>query len=458
MSATYDFGANDNQGRIIHVDHSKVATGDIAIGVIIGRASEYFDFFVFAIASVMVFPKVFFPFASETDGMMYSFLIFSLAFIGRPIGTYLFRLLHDHYGRGIKLIAALFLLGTATAGIAFLPEYSSVGVIAIIMLAVLRFVQGLAVGGSWDGLPSLLAVSAPREQRGWYAMLAQISAPIGFIIAAGLFAYLYMNLSHADFMDWGWRYPFYCAFAINVVALFARLRLVQTPEYTDLLKTKDLIPAPVGELIRTQWKNILIGGFAPLACYALIHLVTVFALAWAVLFTEQDLGHFLLVQVIGGFVAIPSMMLSGYMANRIGRRTVLAIAAVWIGIYSGWSAVLLAGSTTGGYLFVIIGFALLGFSYAQAAGVVNSRFPQAFRYSGAIVTSDMSWLFGAAFAPLIALWLALHFGIGYVGLYLLSGALGTFITLRYHRKIDGSAEDFEERDDYGTHKNAQPTH
>ncbi len=441
MPINYNPAASDVQGRIIHVDHSKVAPGEIAIGVVIGRASEYFDFFVFGIASVLVFPAAFFPFASPTDGMLYSFMIFALAFIARPCGALIFRVIHDLYGRGIKLTVALFALGSTTVGIAFLPTYESFGVWAIVALAALRFCQGIAVGGSWDGLPSLLALSAPKHKRGWYAMIAQIGAPIGFIIAASLFAYLYLSLTKADFMEWGWRYPFYCAFTINVVALFARLRLVITPEYTRLLQTQELEPAPLGDLFKTQWSNILLGALAPLACYALIHLVTVFALAWAILFTDQSVGHFLVVQIIGGVICLPAMMLSGVVADRIGRRKTLVISAILIAVYSGWSAVLLEGTTTGGYLFILVGFALLGFSYAQAAGAINSRFPQRYRYSGAIFTSDLSWLAGAAFAPLIALWLALHFGIGYVGLYLLSGALGTLAALSVNRS-------FELRDDY----------
>ncbi|MGH8505791.1 MAG: MFS transporter [Stenotrophobium sp.] len=422
--------------RIIHVDPHKVAPSDIAVGVVIGRTSEHFDFFVFAIATVMVFPSVFFPFASPVDGMLYAFTLFSLAFIARPFGAWIFRLIHDHYGRGVKLTTALFALGTATAGIAFLPSYDSLGKAAIVLLALFRIAQGVAVGGSWDGLPSLLALSAPEKKRGWYAMISQISAPIGFILAASLFAYLHGSLSTADFLDWGWRYPFYVAFAINVVALFARLRLVVTPEYTQILKTRELEPAPLGDLLSTQKRNILSGAFASLASYALFHLVTVFALGWAVLFTQQSVGNFLLIQIVGAVISIPCMMISGVVADRIGRRNTLGIAAVLIAVYSGWTAVLLSGTTTGGYLFILIGFALLGFSYAQSAGAVNSRFPSAFRYSAAVITSDMGWLIGAAFAPLVALELTTHLGVGYVGIYLLSGAIGTLAALRVNLNLE----------------------
>ncbi len=414
----------------------KIAPGEIAIGVIIGRISEFFDFFVFGIASVVVFPAVFFPFASPLTGTLYSFLVFSFAFIARPVGSLTFRIIHQRYGRGTKLTIALFLLGTSTAGVAFLPSYAEMGKTAIVLLALLRIGQGLAVGGSWDGLPSLLALNAPQNKRGWYAMIPQLGAPIGFIIATGLFAFLILSISAEDFNSWGWRYPFYVAFAINVVALFARLRLVVTPEFTHLLKSRELEPSPLGELFKTQGANIALGAFAPLASYALFHMVTVFPLSWILLFTHQSMGQFLVVQIIGAALAIPCMILSGKIADRYGRRVTLGIGAVLIAVYSGWTPVLLSGSTTGGYVFILAGFALLGFSHAQAAGAVNSSFLSRYRYSGAVLTSDFGWLAGAAFAPLVALELAVHLGVGYVGLYLLSGALCTLAALRVNHSLE----------------------
>lgn len=426
----------DPSGHASHYRHAPVAPGELAVGVVIGRVSEFFDFFVFGIASVMVFPSVFFPYLPPMQAQLNAFALFSLAFIARPIGSLIFRLIHQRYGRGTKLTIALFMLGTTTAGVAFLPGYADLGKLSIGLLALLRIGQGIAVGGSWDGLPSLLALNAPAGRRGWYAMLPQLGAPIGFAIAAGLFALLSASLSAADFLSWGWRYPFYVAFAINVVALFARLRLVVTPEFSQLLKTRELEPSPLRELVRNQGANIALGAFAPLASYALFHLVTVFPLSWVLLFTKQSIVSCLIVQLIGAAVAIPCMVLSGKIADRLGRLTTLRIAAFAIAIYSGWTAVLLSGTVTGSYLFIIVGFALLGFSHAQAAGAVNSSFLSRYRYSGAVLTSDLGWLAGAAFAPLVALWLAVSFGVGYVGLYLLSGAAGTLAALSVVRSLE----------------------
>jgi MFS family permease len=338
---------------------------------------------------------------------------------------------------------ALFMLGTSTAGIAFLPIYADLGKTSIILLALFRIGQGVALGGSWDGLPSLLALNAPPKHRGWYAMLPQLGAPLGFIIAAGLFAFLVTSLVPADFLDWGWRYPFYVAFAINVVALFARLRLVMTQEFTELLKSRELIPSPIGELFRTQSGSILLGAFAPLASYALFHLVTIFPLSWITLFTKESVVEYLLVQIAGAGIAVVTMLISGKVADRIGRRSTLGIGAALIAAFSiaGMTPFFAHGNSTGAYIFILVGFALLGFSHAQAAGAVNSSFSSRYRYSGALVTSDLGWLFGAGFAPLVALGIASHFGVGYVGLYLLSGAAGTLGALWLNKNRELKHED-----------------
>src|SRR6185295_13505589 len=174
----------ERDARAVSSDASAVSPGDIAVGVVIGRASEYFDYFVYGIASVLVFPFIFFPFESRLDGTLLSFVVFSFAFIARPIGTVVFMEIQRRWGRGTKLTVALFVLGTSTVGIAFLPGYGALGYMAIVLLAVLRVGQGIGLGGSWDGLPSLLALSAPRNRRGWYAMMGQLGAPLGFAMAA----------------------------------------------------------------------------------------------------------------------------------------------------------------------------------------------------------------------------------------------------------------------------------
>jgi len=423
----------EDLGRI-HA-HARLAPGEIAIGVIVGRTAEYFDFFVFGIACVLVFPSVFFPFESRLDGMLLSFAILSLAFIVRPLGTTLFMTAQRRWSRGTKLTIAMFLLGSATAGMAFLPSYTTIGGWSIGLLTFFRILQGVAQGGSWDGLPSLLALNTPPEKRGWYAMLGQLSAPIGFLIASGLFLFLRTELATDDFIEWGWRYPFYVAFTINVVALFARLRLVVTEEYTLAMEERELEPIGIIDMLHRQGYNIFIGAFAALASYALFHLVSIFPLSWIVLGTTQEVSTVLTVQIIGALVGIIGTIASGVIADRIGRRSTLGTAAVLIGIFALIAPWLLGGNQIAQDAFIIIGFGLLGLSYGQAAGSVTSNFEIRMRYTGAALTSDFAWLIGAAFAPLVALGLSVRFGLVAVSVYLLSGVACTLIALRVNKAL-----------------------
>jgi MFS family permease len=416
--------------------HHAVPPGEIAIGVVIGRTSEAFDFFVYAIASVLVFPAFLFPEASPNTGMLASFALFSLAFIARPVGSYIFMAIDRRHGRGVKLTIALFLLGFSTAGISFLPGYERVGAWAVLLLGLFRFGQGMALGGAWDGLASLLALNAPERKRGWYAMIPQLGAPLGFLLAAALFAFLIATLPENDFREWGWRYPFFVAFAINVVALFARLRLVATDEFAGLLEKDELRPVRIRELTATDGRNVLIGAFVPLASFALFHLVTVFPLAWITLRTDREAGEFLTTQMMGAAIMVLTVLFSGWIADRIGRRRTLAIGAVLIAIFSIVGPFLLANRDAGSTSFVLAGFALLGLSFGQASGAVASNFTRHLRYTGSALTSDIAWLIGAGFAPLVVLALTDLFGLASVGAYLLSGAVCTLVALTTNRQLE----------------------
>jgi len=410
--------------------------GDIAIGVIIGRTSEYFDFFVYAIASVVVFPQLVFPYVDPVTGTLYSFGIFALAFIARPIGTTIFMWIERHYGRGVKLTISLFMLGTSTVCIAFVPSYETLGYMSAVVLGVLRFGQGIALGGTWDGLASLLALNVPEKKRGWYAMIPQLGAPLGLMVASSLFAYFITILSPADFLDWGWRYPFFCAFAINVVALFSRLRIVVAREFMESFESGYLEPKPVVSTLRAEGKNVIVGTFAPLATLALFHMVTVFPLSWVSIFTQQSPSRFLMIQVVAAVFGLVAILFSGSLADRIGRRTLLGASAAAIAAFSGFAPQLLDGGDFGEATFMILGFILLGLSFGQSSGSVASSFTPANRYTASAITSDFAWLFGAGFAPFVALFLSSHFGLLSTGAYLLSGAACTVIALLMSQRLD----------------------
>ncbi len=430
----------ERDARRIH-DDKPISAGSIAIGVIIGRMSEFFDFFVYGLGSVLVFPKLIFPFAPDpVTATLMSFAIFPLAFMARPVGSFVFMWIDRNYGRGTKLTIALFILGGSTASIAFLPGYETIGYWAVALLALFRLGQGFALGGAWDGLASLLNLNAPPNHRGWYAMIPQLGAPIGFALASILFGYFVANLSEADFLAWGWRYPFFVAFAINVVALFARLRIVASKEFGSALEANELQPRPVFEMLGKHAHDVVLGAFVPLASFAMFHLVTIFPLSWVTLYGGQSAAEFLWVQVAGAAVGIIGIVLSGVLADRIGRRGQLMAGAVIIAIFSFSAPFLLDAGGKGQDAFIIIGFGILGLSFGQASGAVSSRFSQYYRYTGAALTSDLAWLVGAGFAPLVALGLASNFGIIFIGGYLISGAICTIAALSLSKVLDQSGE------------------
>ncbi|CDM61509.1 MULTISPECIES: MFS transporter [Rhizobium] len=440
MANTTHYGPSstsmEQDARRIHAD-KPVSPGSIAIGVVIGRMSEFFDFFVYGLASVLVFPQLVFPFAPDRlTATLYSFAIFSLAFLARPVGSVVFMTIDRIYGRGAKLTIALFLLGGSTASIAFLPGYNEIGAWSIALLALFRLGQGFALGGAWDGLASLLALNAPPNHRGWYAMIPQIGAPIGFALASVLFGYFIANLSSEDFLSWGWRFPFFVAFAINVVALFARLRLVMTPDFGSALEQHELEAAPIRDVLRVHGRDILLGAFVPLASFAMFHLVTIFPLTWMYLYGTQPIGTFMVVQIVGAMVGLVAIVVSGMIADRIGRRAQLGICAVLIAIFSFIGPFLIAAGSEGLDAFVIIGFGVLGLSFGQATGSISSRFGRGYRYTGAAFTSDLAWLVGAGFAPLVALTLSSRFGLPFVGYYLLSGAVCTLAALAFSKALE----------------------
>ncbi len=425
MSNTSATGRSDSQSDAIH----SVSPSDIAVGVIIGRASEFFDFFVFAIAAVLVFPRLVFSFTDPLSGTLMAFGLLALAFVARPIGSLLFMWLDRQIGRVAKLTVALFLMGTATVAMGLLPSYDTVGIWSVVILAALRICQGLALAGAWDGMPSLLAMNAPKNQRGLYAMVPQLGAPIGLIVATLLFAYLLHSLTLQDFMEFGWRYPFFVAFAVNVVALFARLRIVASHEFQELYTSRELQPTPVAQTLREDGRTVVLGIFVPLATFAMFHMVTVFPLSWINLYTRETIGEYLLLDAAAAVLGIFAVILSGWLADTFGRRRLLQSTAILIGLFAIAAPVLLSGGRSGEVVYLALGWAILGLSFGQSSGAVGALFDPKNRYTGSAIVSDLAWMFGAGFAPVTALFLASSLGLPAAGLYLLSGALCSTIAI-----------------------------
>lgn len=399
--------------------------GHLAAVVIMSQTAEYFSIFAFAIAAALAFPQVFFPNYEPVIGMLMSFAVFSLAFISRCFSRFIFRRLDMRVGRAAKITVAMFVFGGSTMCIGFVPAYADIGIVAVILLCLARIGQGLGLGGSWDGLPIIMMLNAPKEKESWYSMMPQIGGLAGFFMAAAIFYVLTNYLTTEEFLSFGWRFPFFVVLALQVVALFARLRLIDTPEYKNMVDHHELRGAPVNEVIRHHWKQLFLGIYLPLTAYALFHMVTIYPLGYITLYEEIPIPAILIMQLVGAALAIITCILSGLLGDRFGRRRVMMIVTVLVGVLS-FNIVDLLDSA---WMYLIFGFTLLGFSFGQSGATLPHRFKQEYRYTGVSMSTDISWLFGAAFAPVIAMSLTYWFGIQYAGYYLLSGVIATLIAI-----------------------------
>lgn len=426
--------ADPGADRLVYRD--RIDPAETAIPVIVGRTADFFAFSVYAIASVLVFPQIFFPADSLIQSISLSFLVFSLAFLFRPLGTAIFNGIGQYSGRATRLTLASLLMGGSTMAIAFIPSYAQIGILAPLMLIAMRVGQGLGLGGNADGWVLLMALNAPREKRGWYGMLPQLGASIGTGLALILFAVLAGSLSPAEFLDWGWRFPFFIVLVFNIVSLWARLRLLSTPDLNALEKQGELTPRPLLELLSVHAKDVVLAMALLLSSFALFHMVSIFPLSWATATGRMDVLTVLLLQLAGAAVCLGFTLLSGRLADVYGRKKVVAAAAAMTALYSLTAPVLLNGAALGWGIYLLTGFAILGLSFGQTGSVAASLFSPRYHYSGAAFVSDMAWLTGAAFAPVIAFLLAMNFGVIPAGYYLLSGAVVTLIATALWRPRD----------------------
>ena len=392
--------------------------------IIMARVTEYFGFFVYAIASAIVFPRLFFPMFDEITGTFLSFAVFSLAFLARPFAGIAMGPLKKSLSPAVKITLALMIFGSSTVAIGMLPSYETLGWIAPALLVALRILQGIGLGAAHDGLTMQLQDAAPEGKKGLFDMVPQLGGPIGFVIAAALFYVLTGFLTDEEFINWGWRFAFFAVMAVNVVSLFARLRLLSTDFGAGAL-SKAMVTTPTSELLKKQWGPILLSTFVPLASYALFHIVTVFPLGYLRLFSQTDIAGILLIQMIGGTLAIITVILSGVLADRFSKRSVMAVS-------SGLMLILcftIETLNTLPTIFILFGFIVLGLAFGQARAIVPKRLDETYRHSGSGLAINLSWIVGAAFAPLIALALTYVFGLWTVSLYLLSGVIITFTSL-----------------------------
>ena len=402
--------------------------GQVLFASLIGTAIEFFDFYIYATAAVLVFPALFFPASDPAAARLASLATFGIAFLARPIGSALFGHFGDRVGRKTTLVAALLTMGLSTVAIGALPTYATIGVAAPLLLALCRFGQGLGLGGEWGGAVLLAIENAPPGRRAWYGMFPQLGAPVGFIFSGGVFLALSRWLTDEQFFSFGWRIPFLASAVLVFVGLYVRLTITETPVFQNAVSRSERVKVPLVVVLRDHGRTVVIGTLVSLATFVLFYLMTVFALSWgtsALGFTREE---FLIIQLFGILFFGATIPLGAIWAER-GRRRMLIRVTVAIGAFGFVMAPLLAAGTIGAVLAMVAGLSLMGLTYGPLGTVLSELFPTAVRYTGSSLTFNLAGIFGASLAPYIATWLATNFGLHYVGYYLTAAAALTLVGL-----------------------------
>lgn len=417
----------------------------------IGTTIEFYDFYIYATAAVSVFPLLFFPAGEGNAALLASMATFGVAFVARPIGSVFFGHFGDRIGRKATLLGSLLIMGIATFLIGLLPTWYQIGLFAPAMLTILRFCQGLGLGGEWSGAALLATETAEPGKRATAAMWPQLGAPFGFILANGFFLWLTVffgynstqtSLEH-PFLAWGWRIPFLASAVMVLVGLYVRLKLDETPVFANAVARGERLKAPVVEVFRRNSKEIILGMFIMLATYGLFYLMTTWVLSYAIGSTARgqlgiDYREFLILQIASVLLFAGGIPVAGALADRFGRRKFLLVITTLIIVF-GWSFQFFLSPNHMGtgedvnvtlmMIFLSIGMALMGLSFGPMSALLPELFPTNTRYSGSGVAYNGASILGAALTPFVAAWLAGLYGAGAVGFYLAALGILTWIAL-----------------------------
>ncbi len=371
------------------VPQNKINTPQqVLFASLVGTAVEFFDFYIYATAAVLVFPHLFFPATDPGTSTLASLATFGVAFVARPIGSAIFGHFGDRIGRKRTLVLALSTMGISTFVIGVVPSYQAIGL----------------------------------------AALPQLGAPLGFVLSGGIFLALSHWLTNEQFFAWGWRLPFLASAVLVLLGLYVRLSITETPVFQAAAKRAERAGVPMFTVFRHHLRLVVAGVFVCLATFTLFYLMTVFALSWGTTALHYDRGQFLILQLIGILFFAITIPISAWLAER-GRRPVMFGVTVLIGAFGLVLEPLFTAGQTGALAMMIIGLALMGFTYGPLGTVVSELFPTNVRYTGSSLAFSLAGILGASLAPYVATWLATHYGLQYVGYYLTATAAVSFVGL-----------------------------
>lgn len=418
-----------------------VSTRRVLFASLAGTTIEFFDFYIYAMAAVLVFPQLFFPSSDATTATLQSFATFSIAFFARPVGAMLFGHFGDRVGRKATLVAALLTMGLATVTIGLLPTYATAGVWAPFLLATCRFFQGLGLGGEWGGAVLLATENAPPGKKAWFGMFPQLGAPIGFLCSTGIFLAITELLSEQQFLSFGWRIPFIASAILVFVGLYVRLRISETPAFQKAIEKDERVRVPIATVFSQHFSLLILGTFGALSTFVLFYLMTVFALSWGISNLAYTREQFLPIQMIGVIFFGLTIPLSAELADRYGRQRVLLWATALIGIFGLlFGALFGSGDVVSVVVFMVLGLALMGLTYGPLGTALSEPFPVGVRYTGSSLAFNLAGIFGASLAPYVATTLATKFGIQAVGYYLTAASVITFAALWGISRIASKSE------------------
>ena len=423
----------------------------IAFASFIGTMIEFYDFYIYGLAAALVFPALFFPELSPASGLLASFATYGVAFLARPLGGAIFGHYGDRVGRKAMLIVSLLTMGIATFLVGLLPGYAQIGILAPILLVLLRFLQGVGLGGEWSGAVLMTAEHAPSNRRAFYSGFPQVGPAAGYLLSAGIFLLLVSVLSLEQFATWGWRVPFLLSIVLVGVGLFIRAKLAETPVFRRVMETRTEARVPILDVLRAYPRTVVLASLAGVIVFAFFYIVTVFSISYGVTQLELPQSTMLYCVMISVVFMGIGILFFATISDRVGRRNLALFSSGFLGL---WAFPMFWLVDTGNPVLIAVAFSVGMFAWSSAYGPMGAFFSELFgtrvRYSGSSLSYALAGVLGAALAPVIAVRLLTATGASWsVSLYLFVVALVSFVSillLSETYRTDLSATRAEERE------------